>query len=115
MSSMSRFMSDLSVREDVDENRSSSGSFRTDGSVSGAIESFFAGPSATVKGSYNAASTLDFTRELRSHAESSHERSEQGTRAASSVSVGEVQSRSHAEGRSEEHTSELQSLMRSSY
>src|SRR3546814_12924658 len=76
MSSMSRVMSDRSVREDVDENRSSSGSFRTDGSVSGALESFFVGPSATVKGNYNAASTLDFTRELRSHAESSHERSE---------------------------------------
>jgi hypothetical protein len=41
-------------------------------------------------------------RELRSHAESSHNRSVQVTRAASSVSVGEVQSRTHAEGESEE-------------
>jgi hypothetical protein len=101
MSSMSRFMSDLSVREDVDQDRSSSGSFKTDGSVSGALESFFVGPSASVSGSHNASSTLDFTRELRSHAESSHERSVQATRASSSVSVGEVQSRSHAEGESE--------------
>ncbi|HEY9548857.1 MAG TPA: hypothetical protein VIR45_05095 [Kiloniellaceae bacterium] len=101
MSSMSRFMSDLSAREDVHDDRSSSGSFKTDGSVSGAIESFFAGPSASVSGNHNASSTRDFMRELRSHAESSHERSEQGTRAASSVSVGEVQSRSHAEGESE--------------
>jgi hypothetical protein len=101
MSSMSRFLSDLSVREDVEADRSSSGSFRTDGSVSGAIESFFFGPSASASGSYNASSTFDFTRELRSHAEASHERSVQATRAASSVSVGEVQSRVHAEGESE--------------
>jgi len=101
MSSMSRFMSDLSIRDDVESDRSSSGSFKTDGSVSGALESFFVGPSASASGSYNAASSFDFMRELSSHAESSHERSEQGTRAASSVSVGEVQSRSHAEGESE--------------
>jgi hypothetical protein len=101
MSSMDRFMSDLSSREDVEQDRSSSGSFKTDGSVSGALESFFVGPSASVSGSHNASSTLDFTRELRSHAEASHERSVQATRASSSVSVGEVQSRSHAEGESE--------------
>ena len=102
MSSMDRFMSDISVREDVESDRSSSGSFKTDGSVSGALETFFLGPSASASGSYNSASTFDFMRELRSHAESSHNRSVQVTRAASSVSVGEVQSRSHAEGESEE-------------
>ena len=101
MSSMSHFLSDLSVSEDVDIDRSNSGSFRTEGSVSGAIESFFVGPSASAKGSYNGASTFDLARELKSHAESSHERSVQATRASSSVSVGEVQSRSHAEGESE--------------
>ena len=101
MSSMDRFMSDLSVREDVQSDRSSSGSFKTDGSVSGALESFFVGPSASVSGSHNASSTFDFMRELRSHAESSHNRSVQATRAASSVSVGEVQTRTHAEGESE--------------
>jgi hypothetical protein len=101
MTSMSHFMSDLSVREDVDVQQSSSGSARTEGSVSGAIESFFFGPSASASGSYNASSTFDFARELTSHAESSHERSVQATRAASSVAVGEVQSRSHAEGESE--------------
>jgi hypothetical protein len=102
MSSMDRFMSDLSVREDIESDRSSSGSFRTDGSVSGALETLFLGPSASVSGSHNASSSFDFMRELRSHAESSHNRSVQVTRAASSVSVGEVQSRTHAEGESEE-------------
>lgn len=101
MSSMSRFMSDLSAREDVDQNRTSSGSFKTDGSASGAIETFFAGPSASVSGSHNSSSTLDFSRELRSHAEASAERSVEATRAASSVAIGEVQTRTHAEGESE--------------
>lgn len=101
MSAMDRFMSDLSVREDVRSNSSSQGSFKTDGSVSGALESFLLGPSASVGGTHDARSTFDFMRELRSHAESSHERSVQATRASSSVSVGEVQSRSHAEGESE--------------
>ncbi|MEO3430834.1 hypothetical protein AAFN88_18410 [Pelagibius sp. CAU 1746] len=101
MSSVDRFMSDLSVRDDVEADRSSSGSFKTDGSTSGAIETFFSGASVSVSGSYNASSTFDFLRELKSHAESSHERSVEATRAASSVAVGEVQTRNHAEGESE--------------
>lgn len=101
MSSMSKFLSDLSVREDIDQDRTSSGSFRTDGSVSGALETLFGDPSVSVSGSHNAASTLDFTRELMSHAEGSTSRSVEAVRTASSVAVGEVQSRSHAEGESE--------------
>ena len=101
MSAMDRFMSDLSVREDIDSDRSSKGSFQTEGSTSGALETIFAGPSAEVSGNYSASSTFDFMRELSSHAEGSHERSVEATRTASSVTVGEVQSRSHAEGESE--------------
>lgn len=101
MSAMDRFMSDLSVSEGGGSVSTSQGSFETSGSVSGAIESFFAGPSAEASGSYNGRSTFDFARELRAHAESSHERSVQATRAASSVAVGEVQTRTHAEGESE--------------
>jgi hypothetical protein len=42
-------------------------------------------------------------RELSQHASSSDRRSEIGTRAASSVSIGEVSTRTHAEGESEDH------------
>lgn len=101
MSSFDRFMSDISTRETINANESSSGSFRTDGSVSSALESLLFGPSATVSGSFNNTSTFDFVRELSSHAEASHERSVSATRASSSVSVGEVQTRNHAEGESE--------------
>jgi len=46
-------------------------------------------PSVDVSGNYNASS---FLRELSQHASASPHRSEMGTRAASAVSVGEVQS-----------------------
>ena len=103
MSSMHDFMSDLSVRDSGSANSSNKGSARGHAETSGAIESFFAGPSVDVNGSYDASSTSSFLRELSQHASASDRRSEQGTRAASSVSVGEVSSRSHTEGESEDH------------
>lgn len=103
MSSMSDFMSDLTVRDEGRSGNQKRGSFETHGETSGAIESFLAGPSIDVSGSYNAESTSDFLRELNQHARASSERSVEATRAASSVSVGEVQSRSHTEGESEDH------------
>ncbi|HZA65359.1 MAG TPA: hypothetical protein VE592_00330 [Geminicoccaceae bacterium] len=103
MSSMSDFMSDLTVRDEARSANQQRGSFETHGETNGAIQAFFAGPSIDVSGSYNAESTSDFLRELNQHARASSERSVEATRAASSVSVGEVQSRSHAEGESEDH------------
>jgi len=103
MSSMSDFMSDISVRDHAHSSNQSSGSATGHVETNGAIQAFFSGPSVDVSGSYNAQSTSDFLRELNQHAQSSSRRSEQGARAASSVSVGEVQTRSHAEGQSEDH------------
>jgi hypothetical protein len=101
MSAMSTFMSDLSVKQQSQANASSNGSFSSEGGTSGFFETIFSGPSVEASGSYNASSSADFLSELSRHAESSSERSVQATRAASSVSVGEVQSRTHAEGESE--------------
>jgi hypothetical protein len=56
-----------------------------------------------VSGSYDASSTSAFMRELSQHASSSDRRAEVGTRATSSVSVGEVATRSHTESESEDH------------
>src|SRR6185295_12872776 len=103
MSSMSDFMSDISARDHAHSSNQSSGSATGHAETNGAIQAFFSGPSVDVSGSYNAQSTSDFLRELNQHAQSSSHRSEQGTRAASSVSVGEVQTRSHSEGQSEDH------------
>lgn len=103
MTSMNRFMSDLTV---VDRGSSSSSSqHHVDGSASarGAIESFFFGPGGSASGNYNGSSTSDFLRELRQHAESAHYRSEQATRSINAVQVGEVNTRTHVEGQSEDH------------
>jgi hypothetical protein len=103
MSSMHDFMSDLSVRDSTSASSSSKGSARGHGETSGALESIFGGPSVDVSGSYDASSTSSFLRELSQHASASDRRSEMATRTANSVSVGEVSSRSHTEGESEDH------------
>lgn len=103
MSSMHDFMSDLSVRDSGSASSSKKGSSRGHADTSGAIETALFGPSVDVSGSYDASSTSSFLRELSQHASASDRRSEMATRAASSVSVGEVSSRAHAEGQSEDH------------
>jgi hypothetical protein len=52
--------------------------------------------------SYDSKATSDFTRSLSQHADSSSRHMEVATRAASSTSVGEVSTRSHSEGSSED-------------
>ncbi len=101
MSAMDRFMSDLTVSEQASGNSQSESEFETEGSVSNWASAIFGRPNARVQGEFSAESSFDFMRELRRHAETSHERSVHGTRAANSVAIGEVQSRSHAEGESE--------------
>ncbi|MEA3469457.1 MAG: hypothetical protein U9R57_14690 [Thermodesulfobacteriota bacterium] len=102
MSSMDDFMSDLTIRDEGKSANRNQGSFESKGKTSGALQSFFGGASLTVNGSYDSESTSSFMRELSQHAEASHNRSIEATRTANSVSVGEVQSRTHAEGESED-------------
>lgn len=103
LSSMHDFMSDVSLRDSGSASASSKGSARGHGETSSALGALFSGPSVDVSGSYDASSTSSFLRELSQHASASDRRSESATRAASSVSVGEVSSRSHTEGESEDH------------
>jgi len=103
MSSYSDFMSDLSIRDEAHSSNKSKGSSEGHGGTSGLLESIFSGPSVDVGGSFSAESSSDFLRELSQHAKSSHHRSEMGSRASSTVSIGEVQTRSHSEGETEDH------------
>lgn len=96
-------MTDISSRDSQSASSSNRGSARGHGETSGAIESFFAGPSVDVSGSWDSSSTSQFLRELSTHAQSSDRRSEMATRTANSVSVGEVSTRSHAEGSTQDH------------
>ncbi len=106
MSSMERFMSDLSQSESSrDASSKSSSNVSSDLEAGGGlVGAIFGGPSVEVSGNFsNASSVRDFSRNLNQHAQSSHNRSVQATRIVNTVSVGEVNSRSHAEGESEDH------------
>lgn len=101
MSSMSEFMSELNVSESSSLDSSSRSSSDTSASASGAIQTLLGGPSGRVSGNHTADSSVDFMRQVSSHAESASHRSTSAVRAANSISMGEVQSRNHAEGESE--------------
>jgi hypothetical protein len=103
MSSMADFMSDLTVVDRQSTTNTASGSTSGHFETNGAIQAFFSGPSVDVSGSFSGRTTSDFARQLRQHAVSSDRRSVQGARTANSVSIGEVSTRSHAEGTSEDH------------
>ena len=103
MSAWGDFMSDLTIRDSGRSTNTSKGHFDTHGETSGALETVFGSPSIDVSGNYNAESTADFLRELSQHANSSYHRAEMGSRAASTVSIGEVQTRTHSEGESQDH------------
>ena len=103
MSSMSEFMSDLSVKDSSRSKNTTKGHFDTHGETSSVLGSIFGSPSVDVSGNYNGESTSEFMRELSQHARSSHYNSERATRTASSVSIGEVQTRTHIETESQDH------------
>lgn len=103
MSSMSEFMSDLSVRDVARSHNKTKGHYDTHAETSGILSSIFGSPSIDVSGNYNGESTSEFLRELSQHARASHHHSVMATRAASSVSIGEVQTRIHAEGETQDH------------
>ncbi len=103
MESMNEFMSDVTVRDEGSANAMSHGDWRVDSEGEGHIGFFSAGGSISASGSHNADSHRDFLRELTRHVEASDRRSVTATRAAHSVQVGEVQTRTHAEGESENH------------
>lgn len=101
MRSMDRYLSDLTVTDRGAASSTSHSDFETDVDGSYASIGFAGGGSVNVEGDFNSSSTSSFMRQLSSHARTAHDRSVQATRAANAVQMGEVQSRSHAEGESE--------------
>ena len=101
MKAMDRYMSDLTVTDSGSAQSQSHSDFETDVDAYGASFGFAGGGSVNVEGDFNANSSSSFLRELSRHASASHERSVQATRAANATQIGEVESRTHAEGESE--------------
>jgi len=102
MAGMANAVSNISVNE----NAASTSKFHSS-SVSGGgglgIDLGFISLGGSVSGSsYDASSASTFARNLTQHADSSSRHVEVGTRAASHTSVGEVHSRTHTEGETED-------------
>jgi hypothetical protein len=103
MASMDRYMSDLTATDKGSANANSGGEWKFHGEATGSLGFFSASADADANGSYSAHSHSDFTRELSRHASSSHNRAQAATRSASSIQIGEVSTRTHIEGESEDH------------
>jgi len=103
MSALRTFMTDENAVDRGENRASSSGSWDFHGDASGGLGFFSVSADTNARGSHNAQSASDYLREHRAHAEMSDHQSVEATRKAHSVSVGEVSSRAHKEGESEEH------------
>ncbi|MCU0904837.1 MAG: hypothetical protein MUE83_13325 [Tabrizicola sp.] len=102
MRAMDRYSSDLTATDRGGAQSSSNSDFETDVDASYASIGFAGGGSVNVEGNFNSRSASSFMRELSSHVRTAHDRSVQATRAANAVQMGEVQSRTHTEGESED-------------
>ena len=101
MQQMSDALMDTSAR---DETKSSSTvKAHVDGHADAGVDITDLGGSANMSGNFDSNSLATFLGEHTSHAEERHHASQAGTRKAASVSVGEVQSRTHTETESEDH------------
>jgi hypothetical protein len=102
MAGMANAVNNISVNENASTTSESHNSSISGGGGLG-IDLGFVSLGGSVSGSsYDASSASTFARNLTQHADSSSRHVEVGTRAASHTSVGEVHSRTHTEGESED-------------
>lgn len=102
MTALRTFMSDQNVVDRGEDRASSQGSWDFHGDASGGLGFFSVSADTNARGSHNESSARDYLREHKAHAESSDHQSVEATRKAHSVSIGEVSSRVHSEGQSED-------------
>lgn len=103
MSALRAVMSDENSTDNGSSRSTDQGSWDFHGDASGSIGFFSAGADANAHGSHNASSTAEYLRQHRAHASLADSMSVEATRKAHSVSVGEVSTRAHSEGESEDH------------
>jgi hypothetical protein len=103
MRSLRAFMADENVVDRGQDRYSEQGKWDFHGDASGSIGFFSASADTNARGSHSASSTRDYLREHRAHAEMSDSLSVEATRKAHSLSMGEVTSRTHAEGETQDH------------
>ena len=103
LSALRSFMTDENVVDRGENRASSKGSWDFHGDASGGLGFFSVSADTNARGSHNAQSASDYLHEHRAHAEMADHQSVEATRKAHTLSVGEVSTRAHAQGESEEH------------
>jgi hypothetical protein len=103
MSSLRAFMSDEQSTDNGSSRDTDKGSWDFHGDTSGSIGFLSASADANAKGSHNAESTFEYMQQHSAHASLADSLSVEATRKAHSVSMGEVSTREHKEGESEDH------------
>jgi hypothetical protein len=101
MRQMSDMLFDTSSRDSG--NSSNQPHAHVDGHGDAGIDITGLGGSANMSGNYDANSLSSFLNEHTSHAQSAANAAEMGVRKAASVSIGEVQTRTHTQTESEDH------------
>ncbi len=103
MRALRTFMSDENVTDRGSENYSEQGKWDFHGDAGGSIGFLSASASTNAKGSHSASSAFDYLHEHRAHAQMADNQSVEATRKAHSISIGEVSTRAHSEGESQDH------------
>lgn len=105
MTATQKYMADASAAQSGHAESSSEGQWDFHGDAEGSIGIFSLSASASTNanGSHNNHSVSDYLNQQKSHMESAANQAVSATRKAHSVSVGEVSSRTHIEGESEDH------------
>ncbi|MBC7867334.1 MAG: hypothetical protein H7X88_07355 [Gloeobacteraceae cyanobacterium ES-bin-316] len=105
MTATQKYMADASASQSGHAESSSEGQWDFHGDAEGSISPFSLSASASTSagGSHNNHSVSDYLNQQKTHMQSSASQAVSATRKAHSVSIGEVSSRTHIEGESEDH------------
>jgi hypothetical protein len=105
MTAMRALMSDQNSTDSGSSHAKDQGSWDFHGDASGSVDVIGLGVNADANahGSHNSESTADYLREHSAHASMADNMSVEATRTAHSLSVGEVSTRAHQAGESEDH------------
>ena len=102
MSSLRSFMADQNSEDNGSSRATDKGSWDFHGDASGSIGFMSASADANAHGSHNAESTFEYLQQHSSQARMADNLSVEATRKAHSISIGEVSSRTHQQGETED-------------
>ncbi len=105
MTATQKYLADASAAQSGHAESSSEGHWDFHGDAGGSVNPFSLSASASTNasGNHNSSSVADYLNQQKSHVQSSASQAVSATRKAHSVSIGEVSSRTHIQGESEDH------------